>query len=127
MLEAKRTLVKSGPELWAEVADAGALARHLAPFGTVRIARTEPDSLVVWEGERAAGQVALEPAGFGTRVTLRAEPAASEAAPLGRWQRLLRRRPPAPAPLIADDLALRVLTDALDALGRAHHRPYSRA
>ena len=126
MLEAKRTLVKSGPELWAGVSDPEALARHLAPFGDVKIVRTQPDSLVVWEGERAKGQVELEPSGFGTRVTLTAEVTRPEAPPVGLWSRLLRRRPPPPEPLIADDIALRVLTDTLEALGKAHHRPFSR-
>lgn len=73
MLEAKRTLVKSGPELWAEVSDPEALAGHLAPFGEIRITRTAENSLVEWEGERATGRLELEPSGFGTRVVLQAE------------------------------------------------------
>src|SRR4051812_30373634 len=72
MLEAKRTLVKSGPELWAEISDPGSLARHLTPFGSVRIVRTDPERLVAWEGEKAAGEVALAESGFGTRVTMTA-------------------------------------------------------
>ena len=32
-MEAKRTLVKSPPELWAEVSDVAALARHLGELG----------------------------------------------------------------------------------------------
>jgi hypothetical protein len=154
MLEAKRTLVKSGPELWAEVSDPGSLARHLAPFGSVRIVRSEPETLVAWEGDKAAGEVALAESGFGTRVTLTAAIAGSapppapepqpepepEPEPQGFWKRLLRRKPkpatvatpapeppPAPAPAMADDAAMLVLTDTLDALGRAHHRPFSRA
>jgi hypothetical protein len=161
MLEAKRTLVKSAPELWAEISDPAALARHLAPFGSVRIVRAAAQSVVEWEGEKAAGAVALHESGFGTRVTVTAgvvgasaepepepEPPAAPATPepprAGFWARLLRRRPeaaappepePAPAPVsppqripaIGDDAAaLLVLTDMLDALGRAHHRPFSR-
>ena len=164
MLEAKRTLVKSGPELWAEVSDPGALARHLAPFGSVRIVGTEPETRVAWEGEKAAGEVALAESGFGTRVSFTAaivgaapppapeprpaapEPEADPPRP-GFWARLFRRRPaPAPAaaapevpavapepvaaagpPAMTDDAAMLVLTDTLDALGRAHHRPFSRA
>ena len=80
-MEAKRTLVKSPPELWAEVSDPGALARHLGEFGEIRITRTEPESLVVWEGEKAAGRVHLEPSGWGTRVTLTAEAAVVEPPP----------------------------------------------
>ena len=139
MLEAKRTLVKSAPELWAEISDPGGLARHLAAFGSIRITQAKPDALVVWEGERATGTVRLEPSGFGTRVTLFAETAPAEAAAPepaparpGLWARLFRRpAEPTPDPsggatAAGDDKALRVLTDMLDALGKAHHRPFSR-
>src|SRR5688500_547866 len=84
-LEAKRTLVKSPPELWAEISDAGALAGHLGAFGEIRITRLEPETTVAWEGDRARGTVKLEPAGWGTKVTLTdriaAEPAAAGPAP----------------------------------------------
>src|SRR4051812_36356540 len=69
---AQRTLVKSPPELWAEVSDPGALAGHLGAFGEIRITRLEPESTVAWEGDRARGTVELEPSGWGTRVTLTA-------------------------------------------------------
>ena len=136
MLEAKRTLVKSAPELWAEVSDPPCLARHLAAFGSIHITATEPDALVAWEGEHATGTVRLEPSGFGTRVTLVAEtrPPEEEPEPApapGLWARLLRRRPPvaepAPEPAVPDATVLVVLTDMLDTLGRANHRPFSRA
>ena len=77
MLTAKRTLVKSGPELWAEVSDPEALGSLLEPFGEIRITRVTDASLVIWEGERAAGRLELEPSGFGTRVNLSAEVAAT--------------------------------------------------
>src|SRR5919206_2686572 len=67
---AQRTLVKSPPELWAEVSDAGALAGHLGAFGEIRIVRLEPETTVAWEGDRARGTVELEPSGWGTKVTL---------------------------------------------------------
>ena len=73
MAEAQRTLVKSPPELWAEVSDPEALARHLGAFGDIRITRTEPETTVAWEGERASGTVELAPAGWGTKVTVKAE------------------------------------------------------
>ncbi len=82
---AQRTLVKSPPELWAEVSDVDALARHLGEFGEIRITRLEPETTVAWEGDRACGTVALEPSGWGTKVTLTAklaevpEPEAPEA------------------------------------------------
>src|SRR4051794_13004935 len=78
---AQRTLVKSPPELWAEVSDVSALAGHLGAFGEIRITRLEPETTVAWEGDRARGTVELEPAGWGTKVTLtariEAEPAAA--------------------------------------------------
>ena len=145
MLEAKRTLVKSAPELWAEVSDPACLARHLAAFGPIQITRAEQDVLVAWEGEHGTGTVRLEPSGFGTKVTLGAETRTAEVEPEpkpepepepGFWARLFRRRvepppppepPPAPEPVIPDATALVVLTDMLDAMGRANHRPFSRA
>ena len=51
-MEATRTLVKSPPELWAEVSDVAALTRHLGEFGEIRITRTEPESVVEWEGDQ---------------------------------------------------------------------------
>src|SRR3954454_12420346 len=72
-----RTLVKSPPELWAEVSDPAALGRHLEPFGEIRITRAEPEHTVAWEGESVSGTVELEPAGWGTKVTLGAIPASA--------------------------------------------------
>lgn len=69
----QRRLVKSPPELWAELSDLEALSRHLDHFGEIRISRLEPESTVAWEGERASGTVVLDPAGWGTKVTLTAE------------------------------------------------------
>jgi hypothetical protein len=73
MHSAQRTLVKSPPELWSEVSDPDALARHLEGFGEIRISRLEPEVTVAWEGDRARGTVSLEPAGWGTKVTLTAQ------------------------------------------------------
>ena len=69
-LQASRTLVKSPPELWAELSDIGALARHLGEFGEIRITKVDPESRVEWEADRASGTVRLEPSGWGTRVVL---------------------------------------------------------
>jgi hypothetical protein len=77
-LTTKRTLVKSPPELWAEVSDLEALAKHLGEFGEIKITRLEPETTVVWEGDRVSGTVQLEPSGWGTKVTLTAELAAIE-------------------------------------------------
>jgi hypothetical protein len=174
-LEAKRTLVKSPPEIWAEVSDAGALARHLGEFGEIRITRTQPESLVEWEGEKASGCVRLEPSGWGTKVTLTADapegsdlaiaqsgpdaglqdltPVAAEDAAVAVapvripwWSRFRRRRAarpvpepepvaevapvqalaPEPEPAFDGERAQVVLTNVLDTLGAAHHRPFSR-
>jgi hypothetical protein len=193
---AERTLVKSPPELWAEVSDAEALGRHLEAFGEIRITRLEPETTVAWEGDRASGTVSLAPSGWGTKVTLTAELAALEEAepvvvvappvepeppapeppapvalpapvepPRGLFARLFRRSPPpapppepdpvieeevVPEPVAAEPVAVEeppappepeaepaeprlgpedaqnALTSALDSLGSAHHRPFSR-
>ena len=81
MAEAQRTLVKSPPELWAEVSDPQALTRHLGAFGEIRITRAEPESTVAWEGTRARGTVELKPAGWGTKVTVTAEEVAAAPEP----------------------------------------------
>ena len=112
-MEAKRTLVKSPPELWAELSDIAALARHLGEFGEIRITRVEPETVVEWEGDLATGSVQLEPSGWGTKVTITALPVMVDPPPpepprapdpepepprRGFWARLFRRRAPAPAP-----------------------------
>lgn len=82
---AERRLVKSSPELWAEVSDQGSLGRRLHAFGEIRITGTDPESTVAWEGDAASGTVAIESAGWGTKVTLTVEveqrPAAAPAPP----------------------------------------------
>ena len=70
---AQRTLVKSPPELWAEISDHDALTRHLNEFGSIRITRTDPETTVAWEGDRVRGTVELEASGWGTKVTLTAQ------------------------------------------------------
>lgn len=68
--EVQRTLVKSPPELWAELSDEDALARHLRALGDVKITSTKPEQTVEWEAEAAHGKVELKPSGWGTKVTL---------------------------------------------------------
>jgi hypothetical protein len=165
--EVQRTLVKSPPELWAELSDPDALARHLGELGEIRITRVEPEKTVEWEAADTTGKVLLKSSGWGTKVTLTAdrelptpEPPAEpepvievEPAPeprLGFFARLFRRRSteqpelePEPLPEVeetmniaaelkaAEEVATEevtaVLTAALDRLGAAHHRPFSRA
>jgi len=73
--EVQRTLVKSPPELWAELSDPTCLARHLGELGEIRITGTDPERLVDWEatsadGATVNGRVEIEASGWGTRVTL---------------------------------------------------------
>jgi hypothetical protein len=70
--EVQRTLVKSPPELWAELSDPALLARHLGELGEIRITRVEPEQKVEWEAENTSGTVQIKPSGWGTRVTLTA-------------------------------------------------------
>jgi hypothetical protein len=85
--EVKRTIVKSPPELWAQVSDAATLMRHLGEFGEIRITRAEPEKIVEWEAELASGKVQIKPSGWGTQVLLSVtrelpEPALAEIEPL---------------------------------------------
>jgi hypothetical protein len=199
-LTAKRTLVKSPPELWEELSEVEGLMKHLGAFGEIKITKLEPEHTVAWEGEHGSGTVSIEPSGWGTKVTFHAEVPEVEAAetepepepapepepepvpepvvevtepePVRRgffgW--LFRSRtgvpepaavepepvavepepaavepaPPAPEPAqvtvetpavvvepehaegIDPEHARAVLDEALDALGAAHHRPFSR-
>jgi hypothetical protein len=176
--EVQRTLVKSPPELWAELSDPAALARHLGELGEIRITKTKPEERVEWEADGATGTVLIKASGWGTKVTLSVTreidepeagpPIAAEPTPepqaesdpepaveprRGFFSRLFRRRsepqatipeptPPPEAPAepsvdIAEELqaaeeaateeVTAVLTAALDRLGAAHHRPFSRA
>jgi hypothetical protein len=70
--EVQRTLVKSPPELWTELSDPAALARHLGELGEIRITRVHPEKKVEWEAEETSGTVLIDPSGWGTRVTLTA-------------------------------------------------------
>lgn len=92
---ATRRLVKSTPELWAEVSSEPALGRHLAEFGEIRITRVVPESTVAWEGDRVSGTVQLARTGLGTKVVLTATPVSGGS----------------PADTVA------ILTDVLDELG----------
>src|SRR3712207_3663107 len=95
---AQRRLVKSPPELWAEVSSEQSLGRRLAEFGEIRITRLEPETAVAWEGERASGPVELAPAGWGTKVILTAtlaepSPAAEPEAPAEREPATFEEKP----------------------------------
>jgi hypothetical protein len=68
--EVQRTLVKSPPELWSELSDPAALARHFGELGEVRIVHVEPEKTVEWAAENTTGSVSIQPSGWGTKVTL---------------------------------------------------------
>jgi hypothetical protein len=68
--EVQRTLVKSPPELWAEISDPESLARHLGEFGEIRITRVQPEQRVEWEADDTSGTVVIKPSGWGTKVKL---------------------------------------------------------
>jgi hypothetical protein len=148
---AGRTLVKSPPELWAVCSDADALAQHLEVFGEIRITRLEPETTVAWEGDRASGTVRLEPAGWGTKVTVTAsateaeqalpetEPVSPDPEPVARRRFFARlfgggyepvsepAAPPSEPDVVQSVLdSLVALEAALDNLGQAHKRPFSR-
>ncbi len=143
VVETQRTVVKSVPELWAELSEVALLGPMLGRFGEIRITRLVPEASIEWRSELAAGCVELEPSGFGTRVrltaqitpdTMQPQPAAEPKQP-GLWARLMRRRPTPPAaPVVvavaADALDQRLaqgaLTAVLDEIGAARHRPFSR-
>jgi hypothetical protein len=67
--EVQRTLVKSPPELWAELSDPASLTRHLGELGEIQLTRVEPESAVEWEAENVKGSVQLKASGWGTKVT----------------------------------------------------------
>ncbi|MEA2495315.1 MAG: hypothetical protein QOJ29_3226 [Thermoleophilaceae bacterium] len=110
-------MVKSPPELWAELGP-DCLEKAL---GTVSVHETLPERELAFEGEGVRGTAVLEPAGWGTKVTLTAE-TEEEVAKAGFWGRM-RATPETPGP--HDQLEER-LSEVLDNLGSAHKRPFSR-
>jgi hypothetical protein len=113
--EVSRTLVKSPPELWAELGP-----DCLEPaLGAVSVEETEPEREMTFSGEGIRGTAVLEPAGWGTKVTLTAE-TEEQVAKAGFWGRLRAPEPPA-----HDELEEK-LSEVLDSLGSAHKRPFAR-
>jgi hypothetical protein len=114
--EVSRTLVKSPPELWAEL---GPDCFEEA-LGVVSVEETEPEREKSFSGDGVRGTAVLEPAGWGTKVTLTAE-TEEQVATVGFWGRL--RGAPEAEP--EADLEEK-LSEVLDNLGSAHKRPFSR-
>lgn len=128
-IEVSRTLVKSPPELWEELQG----ERLKEAVGAGRITPTEEERLIAWEGEESKGTATLEPSGWGTKVTLRAEieeqvaEIEEQVARLGWWARMRGVRleePPPPEPPRTEDLE-QTLEQLLDDLGSAHKRPFT--
>lgn len=121
--EVSRTLVKSPPELWAELEG----TRLGATLGAKSVKTTEPERELAWEGDGAAGLARLEPSSWGTKVTLTAwvEEHEARVAESGFFGRLFKRRAPEPeaAPPAHEDLEER-LSGLLDELGSAHRKPF---
>ncbi len=95
---AQRRLVKSRPELWAEISDQQSLARRLEAFGEIRITGTDPETTVAWEGTAASGTVEIESAGWGTKVVLTVELADAPAAIEPKPEPVAIKVAPAPKP-----------------------------
>jgi hypothetical protein len=74
-VELERTLVKSPPELWEELASEHALSRWL---GAVRVSAAHPPHRLEWDCDIARGVIELEAAGWGTRVRAIAETSSTE-------------------------------------------------
>jgi hypothetical protein len=104
-LEVHRTLVKSPPELWAELSDIGTLRGLLdVHFGEIEITRMNTERSLAWASSAASGTVELAPSSWGTTVRLTASVAGA----------LPRERVEA------------ALCGVLDEVGMARHRPFSR-
>jgi hypothetical protein len=127
-VEVSRTLVKSPPELWAEL-QGGRLPEAMGG-GSVR--PTEPERALEWETDGARGTALIEESGWGTKVTLTAEvedevrQLESEVARLGLWERLRGMQPPLPPPSEPPrhQEIERRLEKLLDELGSAHKKPF---
>lgn len=87
----------------------------------------EEERRIEWQGELAHGEAVLEPAGWGTKVTLTAEIAEIEqqVAKIGFWARMrgVKPPPPPPQPPEGEEMA-KALEQLLDDLGSAHRKPF---
>lgn len=70
--EVSRTLVKSPPEVWAELEQAERLAELLGDEA-IKITRRDPETAIEWQGTNITGKIEIAASGWGTKVTLRAE------------------------------------------------------
>jgi hypothetical protein len=131
-VEVSRTLVKSPPELWTELRG----ERLCEAVGVEQVRVAEEERRIEWEADGASGSAVLEPAGWGTKLTLTArlrdEVGALEpqVARMGLWSRLRRPRPADPEaaseaePTIDPEALEQTFSQLLDDLGSAHKRPF---
>lgn len=109
-LKAKRTLVKSAPELW-ELADdperMEAWMRGLVDAGeplAIEITDRDPERMLAWRGAGAEITIELAASGFGTAVRITAEHTQAD-----------------------PEHAIRALEGLLDELGSPERRPFAGA
>jgi hypothetical protein len=110
LAKAKRTLVKSAPELWELADDPARLEAWMcgltgaAPPLTVEVIEREPEQVLAWRSAEPDGRISIELAesGFGTAVRITAQ-----------------HSRPDPAEAIA------ALESLLDELGSPERRPFS--
>jgi hypothetical protein len=133
-VEVSRTLVKSPPELWEDLAG----ERLKEMVGAEEVKPSEDERLLAWEGEGSRGTAALEPSGWGTKVILRAEVEETvtelepQVARLGLWARFLGQKPPAPpepepeTPSWTPEQLEQAFEQLLDDLGSAHRKPFQK-
>jgi hypothetical protein len=69
-IELERTLVKSPPEVWEELASEPGLGRWL---DEVEVREAHAPNRIEWAVRGARGTIVLEPSGWGTRVRAHAE------------------------------------------------------
>lgn len=74
--DVSRTLVKSQPEVWAELEQVERLAELLGDEA-IAITRSEPESTIEWQGRSASGTIELAASGWGTKVRLTAQTTAA--------------------------------------------------
>jgi hypothetical protein len=135
-VEVSRTLVKSPPELWEDLAG----ERLKEMVGAEEVKPSEDEHLLAWQGEGTRGTASLEPSGWGTKVILRAEVEETvtelepQVAQLGLWARLLGVKPPPPPEpepepeqraWSAEQLE-QAFEQLLDDLGSAHRKPFQK-
>jgi hypothetical protein len=66
----ERSLVKSPPELWDEIASEEALSRWLTD---VHVSALDPPTRIEWVSEGVRGVIELEASGWGTRIRARVD------------------------------------------------------